>query len=118
MARLLKEIKHDISFIRSHALQPRWYKLLKILILTGYLVGYGFLFGLAKTAVFLSVFISLSVAVHMLYRGKTARFTRSWLDFVVADESRGISPRHIGPHYYLMIAANAIIAVAISQVVL
>jgi len=118
MARLLDEITHDLSFIRSHTLQPRWYKLLKVLVLVGFLVGYGILFGLAKTVVFLAVFISLSLAVHMLYRGKTARFTRSWLDFVVADESRGIAPRHIGPHYYVMIAANAIIAIVISQVLL
>lgn len=118
MTKVVDEIRHDLSFVRSHTLQPQWYKLLKISILVGFLVGYGILFGLAKTAVFLAVFVALCLAVHMLYRGKTAKFTRSWLDFVVADESSGMAPRRIGPNYYVMIAANAIIAVVISQVVL
>jgi hypothetical protein len=33
MARLFNEIKDDVSFIKSHTLQPKWYKVLKIFIL-------------------------------------------------------------------------------------
>ena len=40
MTKLIREINHDLSFIKSHTLQPRWYKVLKVLILLAFLVGY------------------------------------------------------------------------------
>lgn len=32
MSKLLAEIKHDLNFIKSHTLQPRWFKVLKIFV--------------------------------------------------------------------------------------
>jgi hypothetical protein len=56
MTHLLDEIKIDVAFVRSHTLQPKWYKALKVVILAGFLAGYGYLFGLARLAAFLSAF--------------------------------------------------------------
>lgn len=116
--KLLEEIKHDAGFIRSHTLQPKWWKVGKIFVLIGFLAGYGYFFGLAKTLVFLGVFLLLSLGVHMVYRVKTARFTRSWLDFVVVEEGNEVRAKSIGKYYYAAVAFNAILALAISQLAL
>jgi protein-S-isoprenylcysteine O-methyltransferase Ste14 len=113
---LLEEIKYDLNFIKSHTLQPKWYKFLKVLILVGFLVGYWILFGFAKTIVFLAVFLFLSFLIHLLYRVKTNKFKRSWLDFVVVNEDNEIKAKSIGKYYYAAIVLNASIAVFISQV--
>ena len=116
MTHLLEEIKHDVKFVKSHSLQPKWYKALKVAILLGFLVGYGCLFGLARTAIFFASFLSLSFLVHLLYRAKTQRWQRSWLDFVVAEENGKIVAKSIGKFYYSAIVFNAILSVVISQV--
>lgn len=116
MTKLLQEIKDDLDFVRSHSLQPKWYKFLKVFILAGFLAGYYFLFGWSKTIVFSAVFLFLSLIVHLLYRAKTNKWTRSWLDFVVVKENNEIKPKHIGAYYYLAIILNAIISAVISQV--
>lgn len=115
MAKLLDEIKHDLSFIRSHTLQPGWYKVLKVFILLGIMVGYVFLFGWLKTLLFFAVFFSWTLVVHLVYRGKTRRWTRSWLDFVVVEENGEIKAERIGVFYYSAIVLNAILAFLISQ---
>lgn len=115
MPNLLKEVKDDVDFVKSHTLQPKWYKYGKIFILLGVLVGYYALFGLSKTAVFLGVFFLLSLLLHMLYRVKTHKFTRSWLDFVVVDEDGQPKAQRIGAFYYGAIICNAIVALVISQ---
>jgi hypothetical protein len=112
----LEEIKVDVNFVRSHTLQPRWYKALKVVILVGALAGYGYLFGLARTAIFGASFLLLSLVVHLLYRAKTQRFQRSWLDFVVAVENDKIVAKSIGAYYYAAIVLNALLSVVISQV--
>ena len=117
MTKLLQEIKDDVDFVKSHTLQPKSYKVLKVFILAGFLAGYYFLFGLTKTAIFLAVFIFLSLALHMLYRTKTKKYKQSWLDFVVAKEGGEIKPKSIGIYYYLAIILNAIISIIISQVI-
>jgi len=116
--KLLEEIKYDAQYIRSHTLQPRWWKVGKIFVLVGFLVGYGYIFGLAKTLVFLAVFLMMSLVVHMVYRVKTGRFTRSWLDFVVVEEDNEVRAKSIGKFYYGAVAFNAISALAISQMAL
>ncbi len=115
--KLLEEIKYDVSFISTHSLQPKWYKALKTLILVGFLAGYLFLFGLTATVVFFVTFLFLSFLVHMLYRTKTNRFTRSWLDFVVVEENGETRAKSIGRFYYSAIALNAIASVLVSQAV-
>ncbi len=115
MTKLIREIKHDLSFIKSHTLQPQWYKVLKVFILLAFLVGYCALFGLLKTLVFLAVFFLLSFAVHMIYRVKTERWTTSWLDFVVIEENGERRPRSIGKFYYSAVVCNALLALVISQ---
>ena len=116
MAKLIDEIKHDASFIKSHTLQPQWYKILKIFIVIGFLVGYYFFFGFLKTLLFAASFFTLSLVVHLVYRIKTKKWTQSWLDFVVVKENNEIKAERIGKYYYLAIALNAIISLAISQV--
>ncbi len=100
MTRMLEDIKLDVNFVKLHSLQPKWYKALKVLILVGFLLGYGYLFGLARTAVFCASFFSLSFLVHLLYRAKTQRWQRSWLDFVVAEENGKRVAKIIGKFYY------------------
>ena len=96
MSNWLDEIKVDLVLIRSHTLQPKWYKALKVVLLVGFLVGYGCLFGLARTAAFLVSFLLLSLVVHLTYRVKTQRWQRSWLDFVVAEEHGKLVAQSIG----------------------
>jgi hypothetical protein len=115
MTRLLKEIKDDLSFIKSHSLQPQWYKVLKIFIIVGFLAGYYYLFGFMKTVIFFAVFLSLSLVVHLLYRVKTNKWKQSWLDFVVVESDNGIKAKSIGKFYYSAIVLNTLFSVIISQ---
>lgn len=116
MNKLLEEIKYDLRYIKSHSLQPKWYKALKIFILLGFLMGYWRVFGLTKTIVFFVAFIFLSFLVHLLYRTKTNKFKQSWLDFIVVEENNEIKGKSIGKFYYLAILLNTILSLAISQV--
>jgi hypothetical protein len=115
MAKLPDEIRYDLAFIRSHTLQPKWYKVLKVFFLLGFLLAYLVFFGWAKTVIFFTVFFSLSFLVHMLYRIKTKRYTQSWLDFSVVEQNGERRAKSIGMYYYLTVLFNAIIAVVISQ---
>ncbi len=116
MMKLLEEIKYDLRFIESHSLQPKWYKVLKIFILVGFLVAYWRFFGLTKTTVFFVAFVFLSFLVHLLYRAKTNKFKQSWLDFVVVEENNEIKAKSIGKFYYLAILLNAVLSVVVSHV--
>jgi Ca2+-dependent lipid-binding protein len=115
MTRLLKEIKDDLSFIQSHSLQPQWYKASKILILVGFLIGYYYFFGFVKTVIFFVAFMFLMLLVHLVYRFKTDKFQRSWLDFVVEKTDEGVKAKRIGKFYYASIILNAIISAIVSQ---
>lgn len=115
MSWLLNEIKHDLNFIKSHTLQPQWYKLLKIFIILGFMVGYYFLFGILKTVLFFAAFFSLALLVHLTYRIKTSRWTQNWLDFVVIEENGEIRAESIGKFYYLSIGINAMLSLVVSQ---
>jgi hypothetical protein len=115
MARLLDELKIDLEFVGSHTVQPKWYKILKVLLVAGVLVGYGLLFGPTKTIAFAGVFFFLSLVVHMVYRVKTDTWKRSWMDFVVVEEEGGPRPVRIGAYYYSAVVLNALIAVIVSQ---
>jgi len=115
--KLLEEIRYDLRFIKSHTVQPKWYKVLKIFILVGFLAAYWYWFGFLKTVIFLAVFLFLSFLLHMLYRLKTHKYTQSWLDFVVVEENNEIKAKSIGKFYYSAIVFNAIIALIISQVI-
>jgi len=114
MSNLLNEIKVDLAFVRSHTLQPKWYKPLKVVILVGFLAGYGYLFGLARMAAFLVNFLLLSLVVHLIYRAKTQRWQHSWLDFVVAEEHGKPVAQRIG-RFYAAVVLNAALAVVINQ---
>jgi len=109
------EIRYDVHFVKSHTLQPRWYKIAKVFILIGFLVGYALLFGVSKTLIFLGVFMILAAALHMLYRVKTVKFTQTWMDFVVIHEGGETRMKRIGIFYYSCILLFAIAAVVISQ---
>jgi hypothetical protein len=117
MSRILDEIKLDIDFIRSHTLQPRWYKVLKIFILLGFLLVYDLLFGGKKMIIFLAVFFFLSAIVHLIYRMKTRKYTQSWLDFKVVNEDGKAKPVGIGIVYYSAVIINVLLAVVISQLI-
>jgi len=116
MTHLLEEIRLDLNFVRAHTLQPKWYKALKVVILVAFLAGYGCLFGLARMAAFLVSFLLLSLAVHLIYRAKTQRWQRSWLDFVVSEANGKPVAQRIGKFYYAAIVLNALLSVIVSQV--
>ena len=116
MSKLLNEIKTDANFIKSHTLQPQWYKILKVFILLGGMLGYYFFFGILKTVVFFGIFFTLSFLVHMIYRVKTDTWKRSWLDFVVVEENNEKRAESIGKFYYSAVILNAILALIVSQV--
>lgn len=115
MTKLIEEIKTDLNFIRSHELQPTWWKITKVFILIGVCGGYIFFFGVRKTIVFFAVFFFLSFLLHMLYRMKTKTFTETWLDFIVDEEDGVRKARSIGKFYYSAIIFNAIVSLIISQ---
>jgi hypothetical protein len=116
MKRLLADIKYDLNFIKSHTLQPKWFKVLKIFLLLGFLGGYVFLFGWKKTVVFFVSFLGLMAVVHITYRAKTRRWSQSWMDFSVFEEEGVLKYKRIGALYYGVISVNAILAIAISQI--
>lgn len=117
MGKLGDEIKYDLDFLGSHTLQPKWFKILKIFILLGFLLGFYFLFGLAKTALFFACFISFTLVIHFTYRIKTKKYTQSWLDFAIEEDSGG-KPKRIGKFYYPAIIISAIISFVVSQVLI
>ncbi|MBW8011412.1 MAG: hypothetical protein FVQ83_09250 [Chloroflexi bacterium] len=114
MAKLIDGIKHDLSFIKAHTLQPQWYKVLKVFILLGFMAGYIFLFGWLKTMLFFAVFFFMSILVHITYRLKTNRWTQTWLDFVVIEEDGDIKAESIGIFYYLAVVVNTTLSLVIS----
>jgi Ca2+-dependent lipid-binding protein len=117
MKTILDEITYDAKFVKGHRLQPGWYKVLKIFILLAVICGYGWIFGLRKAILFVVVFLLLSLAVHLVYRAKTGKFTRNWMDFVIVeDREKGIK-QGIGAVYYTWIFLNAAVAFLLSQVI-
>ncbi len=116
MVKLLKEIKDDLNFIKSHTLQPKWYKIFKVFMILGFLAGHLFLFGPLKTIVFSGTFFFLSLLVHLVYRVKTNKWTQGWLDFVVIEERGEPRPIGIGKYYYSAVFLNTLIALLVSQV--
>lgn len=118
MNKVLDEIKYDLNFIRSHTLQPKWFKVLKVFLMLGLLGGYVFLFGWGKMVVFLGCFFLLSTILHYVYRAKTKRWSQSWLDFVVYEKDGEMKYKRIGAFYYAAILVNAILSFIFSQVFL
>ena len=117
MKNLFREIAYDAQFLKGHKLQPAWWKVAKVFILLGVIIGFVVLFGWQRAAVFVVVFMLLNLIVHMTYRIKTEKFTRNWMDFiVVADAQRGEKPS-IGPLYYSWSLLNAVIAFLVSQAI-
>jgi hypothetical protein len=117
MKNIINEIFYDVKFIQSHRLQPTWYKALKIFILLGVICGYVFLFGWRKAILFAVVFLWLSLAVHIVYRIQTRKFTRNWLDCIVVEEKGKHQKPGIGRYYYSFIVMNAVIAWMASQLI-
>lgn len=116
MKNIISEIKYDISFIRSHTLQPKWFKVLKIFLLLGFLGGYAFLFGWGKMFDFLVNFMVLGAILHFVYRKQTKRWKESWLDFIVYEEDGEMKYKRIGKYYYSAIIVNAILSFLFSQI--
>ncbi len=117
MGRFLGALLYDVRFVRGHRLQPGWYKVAKVVMLVAAVGAYLILFGWIKTALFAGVFVLLMLAVHLVYRAGTARFTRTWLDFRVEERDGRIVPVSIGKVCYSAVAASALIGVAVSQLV-
>ena len=115
MEKILNEIKYDLEFLRSHALRPKWFKILKIFILLGVFIRCFFLFGLPETILFIATFVTLMLVVHFSYRKKTNGNTTRWLDFVIIEDGKEIKPKRIGKYYYPAIAVNTVISVIVSQ---
>ena len=115
MRKIIQEIINDAKFIKDHELQPGWYKILKVFLIAGLIVGHFLLYGLVKTLVFFSCFFTLSLVVHIIYRINTHKFTQSWLDFIVELEDGISKPKRIGIYYYLAVVINGIISFVVSQ---
>ena len=115
--KLLNEFIHDFKFIRSHTLQPKWYKVFKIVLVLVVISGYYLIFGSAKTIILALAFFGLSSIVHIMYRVKTRKFTKTWLDFVVVEDGDHTRAESIGRFYYLAVILNVIISCVLSQIV-
>jgi hypothetical protein len=117
LGRLVGGLVYDARFVRGHRLQPGWYKALKVVLLVAAVGAYLILFGPARTAVFVVVFLALSLVLHLVYRAGTDKFTSTWLDFRVEERDGTMVPVSIGRLYYSAIAINAAVAIAVSQLV-
>jgi len=117
MANPFKEIRDDFSFIKSHTLQPQWYKILKVFLILGYLGAHLFFYGARKTLIFSGLFFILSFLVHMLYRIKTKKFTSSWLDFIVNEKNGQFEYERIGIYYYSLILFNIVLSLIVAHMV-
>ena len=113
--KIISGIKYDLGFLKTHTLQPKWFKRLKIFILIGVLVSYSILIGFEEMVVFFITLALLMLVVHMIYRINTDKFTKNWLDFYVVMEDGGYKKRRIGKFYYPMIIINTAISVIVSQ---
>jgi hypothetical protein len=113
MKKLIDEIKYDLNFLKSHSLQPKWYKILKIFILLGLLLVSYFYFGFSKSIIVFAIFIFLSTLVHLVYRNKTKKWTQRWLDFIVLEENDPFITKRIGKYYYSAVLFNGILSVII-----
>jgi hypothetical protein len=117
MKHFLSEISYDAKFVKGHKLQPAWYKVLKIFILLGVIIGFIWWFGWRRAVVFAVAFLLLSLIVHMTYRIKTRKFTQNWMDFVIVEDEEKNIKQGIGAVYYAWVILNAMIAFCLSQVI-
>jgi hypothetical protein len=117
MRKFIQEFLYDARFIKDHELQPAWYKIFKVFLLLGLMIGFTVIFGWSKTLIFFLCFFSLSLVVHLIYRHNTKKFTQSWLDFVVEEVDGQSIPNRIGIYYYLAVIINGIISFLVSQFV-
>ena len=116
MKNLLDEIEYDLGYLKTHTLQPKWFKILKLFILLGVLIGYYSWFGMRATAIFFASFILLGLVLHLTYRIKTNRYTTSWLDFIVTIENNELKTKRIGKYYYSAVIVITILSIIISQI--
>jgi hypothetical protein len=77
--------------------------------------GYFALFGLKAMIISLVIFLVLGLVLHLTYRIKTERYTRSWLDFVVIEENDELKTQRIGKYYYSAVIFILAISVIVSQ---
>ena len=110
---IINEFKKDISFIIHHKLQPKWFKLFKILLLLSVITFYFFFFGLLKTCIWLSTFVFSALVIHFLYRFKTQSYSKSWMDFQVKKTETGSEYKRIGLLYYSLVFISFIISTGI-----
>jgi len=115
MKKVVDEVVYDAKFVQEHTLQPGWFKVLKIIILIGVIVGYIYFWGWAKTAVFFTTFFLLALILHFTYHIKTKKYTQSWLDFKVKEENGKLVYERIGIYYYSAVVLFAVISFAVSQ---
>jgi hypothetical protein len=118
MRRFIDLIKYDLAFLKSHTLQPKWFKILKGFLLLGFLGIYWLFFGFIRFAIFLVTFLFLMLLIHITYRIKTEKYTRDWLDFSIPRNSDIEAPKRIGKYYYPAIVINILIAFVISQAIM
>jgi hypothetical protein len=100
---VIKEIREDINFIKTHTLQPKWWKILKIFILLGVMLGILLFFGFLKMIIWTSIFVFLGLIVHMIYRVKTKNFKMTWMDFKVKIKNGKYVYDRIGLLYYMLV---------------
>jgi hypothetical protein len=50
-----------------------------------------------------------------VYRFKTDKFQKSWLDFIVVKTDEGVKAKSIGKFYYAAIILNALCSVMVSR---
>lgn len=116
MKKIFDEIVYDAKFIQGHTLQPQGYKVFKVFLLLGLMIGFVLILGSRKALVFFGSFFGLGLVLHMLYRINTKRYTQSWLDFKVAEKDGKLEYERIGIYYYLMVVIIGMIAFVLSQV--
>ena len=107
---IIKEIKNDISFLKKHTLQPVWWKITKIFVLSGSLIIIYFIFGILKTIIWFSIVLIFAVIIHFIYTIKTNSYTKSWMDFKVIEKEGKLTYGRIGYFYYTLVVTMFLIA--------
>jgi hypothetical protein len=107
---VIEGAKTDINFLRDHTLQPKWWKILKVFVLLGIISAVYLIFGYVKTIIWFSIFVGLSLIMHLTYRIKTQTYTRTWMDFKVEEVDGKLVYGRIGSMYYTLVVLIFLIA--------
>lgn len=115
MSKVIREIVDDLSFIRSHPLEPHRSMVFKIFMIPGFLAGFCFLFGMIKTILFLITFLILKLGGSHGLSGESQDVEAQLARSVLPEEDGEPKATGIGKFCYTVVVVNLLISPAINR---